>query len=408
MNRKQVSLLLVGILVLALIATAVIIILNQPTHRTLIVPDGYAQISWALGNATAGDTVYVKSGTYNERGFVIDKPLSLIGEDASNTTLVGGFDGIRGGGTTLSIIANNVSVSGFTIRSYNFSSLAWYFFGIYPGGNNTKISGNIIEDCAVGIWNEGFFANVTSVMISDNIIRNNLYGGVSILGGPSFVTIENNNFTNDSVGISIANGYRCAIIGNRLSLNKEGGIGLSGARNDIFGNDLSNNNGSSIGFFGSSDLCRVLNNTIEDTDVGIDLSTGSRFSVGGNTISRCTVYAVGFYQTETSNVFTNNITNNAVGVWFSQKADATPMNDTSFYRNNFIDNGQQVFVGASGTINNFDDGKGGNYWSDYTSRYPNATEVGNSGIWNIPYMVAPNNVDKYPLVEPNSAIYSIL
>ena len=319
MNRKQVSLLLVGILILAVIAASVYIILNRATHRTLIVPNDYAQISWALGNATAGDTVYVKSGIYNERGFIIDKPLSLIGENASNTILVGGFDGIRGGGTTISIHADNVTVSGLTIRSYNFSSLAWYFFGIYPGGNNTKITGNIIEDCAVGIWNEGFFANVTSVAISDNTIRNNLYGGVSILGGPSFVTIENNNFTNNSVGISIANGYRCAIIGNRLSLNKEGGIGLSGARNEIFGNALSNNNGSSIGFFGSSDLCRIFNNTINNTDVGVDLSTGARFSVGGNTISRCTAYAVGFYQTETSNVFSNNITNNAVGVCSRKK-----------------------------------------------------------------------------------------
>jgi nitrous oxidase accessory protein len=399
MSRKVIVVL--AVLVLLLIVGATLYVASiKPGHRTLIVPDDYATIGWALGNATAGDTVYVRSGTYNERSFVIDKPLTLIGEDYSNTILIGGFEGIRGGGSTISIRADNVTVSGFTIKSYSFPTPAWYFFGIYAGGNNSKVTGNIIENCAVGIWNDGSAANISSTTISDNLIRENLYTGILIGGSSSFITIENNNVTANSVGISLANGYRCTITRNRISLNTNGGIGLSGARIDTIGNILTYNNESSIKFYGSSDLCRIWNNTIENCQVGVDLSAGSRYSVGGNNISNCAAYAIGFYQTSTSYIFENNITDNTIGISFSQREDATPMNYSSFYRNNLINNGQHIFIGVSGSINNWDSNGLGNYWSDYTTKYPDAAEMNNTGIWNTPYVIDANNEDRNPLVNP--------
>ena len=33
---------------------------------TIIVPDDYPTIQYAIDNATSGDTIYVRSGTYNE------------------------------------------------------------------------------------------------------------------------------------------------------------------------------------------------------------------------------------------------------------------------------------------------------------------------------------------------------
>jgi hypothetical protein len=47
-----------------------------------------------------------------------------------------------------------------------------------------------------------------------------------------------------------------------------------------------------------------------------------------------------------------------------------------------------------------------NYWSNYTTKYPNATEAGNSGIWDMPYETAYNYggkleyfTDDHPLVK---------
>jgi hypothetical protein len=50
--------------------------------------------------------------------------------------------------------------------------------------------------------------------------------------------------------------------------------------------------------------------------------------------------------------------------------------------------------------NTWDDGypSGGNYWSDYRTRYPGAVENDSSGIWNTPYNVSSGNIDRYPLM----------
>ena len=43
---------------------------------------------------------------------------------------------------------------------------------------------------------------------------------------------------------------------------------------------------------------------------------------------------------------------------------------------------------------------GGNYWSDYEDRYPDAKGLNDSGKWDTPYIIDENNQDNYPLVEP--------
>lgn len=42
----------------------------------------------------------------------------------------------------------------------------------------------------------------------------------------------------------------------------------------------------------------------------------------------------------------------------------------------------------------------GNYWGDYSTRYPNASGIGESGIGDTPYFIDSNNIDNYPLMEP--------
>jgi hypothetical protein len=68
------------------------------------------------------------------------------------------------------------------------------------------------------------------------------------------------------------------------------------------------------------------------------------------------------------------------------------------YYNNFTSIIQAESINA---INSWDDSysSGGNYWSDYLARYPNATEIDSSGIWNMPYIIDANNADHYPLVN---------
>jgi hypothetical protein len=95
--------------------------------------------------------------------------------------------------------------------------------------------------------------------------------------------------------------------------------------------------------------------------------------------------------------------------------DATIGSGNICYRNNLIDNSRNAFVehaypynisnifGAVGNgtdIIAWNNGKEGNYWSDYLSKHPNATEVGTSGIGNTPYVIDGDNIDRYPLMQP--------
>jgi hypothetical protein len=56
--------------------------------NTITVPDDYPTISQAIGNATNGDTIHVKAGTYCEQQILINKTITLIGEDTQNTIII--------------------------------------------------------------------------------------------------------------------------------------------------------------------------------------------------------------------------------------------------------------------------------------------------------------------------------
>jgi len=59
------------------------------------------------------------------------------------------------------------------------------------------------------------------------------------------------------------------------------------------------------------------------------------------------------------------------------------------------------------SINTWDDGYLGNYWSDYQTKYPSAVQIGDSGVYNIPYAIDAQNIDRYPLTQPfNSEFYA--
>jgi len=135
------------IIVLLLLFSIVLVSLPQngivnAEHRIIIVPDDYATIQEAIISANIGDSVFVKSGSYSGN-IVINRPLSLIGENKDTTI-------IRSGHTGTNVLINredNVTVTGFTIRSVE--------VGIHLlHSSNCNISGNNIIEIShhQGIW----------------------------------------------------------------------------------------------------------------------------------------------------------------------------------------------------------------------------------------------------------------
>ena len=168
--------------VLVLSATLCLILPVQvnATSRTIVVPDDYPTISAAIGNATTGDTVYVKSGIYQE-SLQITTALSLIGENR-DTTIIESPDNSK---SVVTINHNNVTIAGFTVQN------------------------------ALGL---------TSV-------------GIDLWAGASFCNITKNKITKNTDGIRLISSPYNSITGNMVDSNSAIGIFLYGSSSRILGSD---------------------------------------------------------------------------------------------------------------------------------------------------------------------------
>jgi hypothetical protein len=72
-----------------------------------------------------------------------------------------------------------------------------------------------------------------------------------------------------------------------------------------------------------------------------------------------------------------------------------------FYKNNMLLDADNLYIFPLPNKHNFwDNGSVGNYWSDYAERYPNASEIGNTGVGDTPYVIDADNIDYHPLMYP--------
>lgn len=168
----------------------------------------------------------------------------------------------------------------------------------------------------------------------------------------------------------------------------------------------------------------IYDNTLKDSNSGIRLGTikyGSQF----NNIYMNRIFNIGqgveFAYSSENNIYLNQITNCSVGIRISisQGINATKNSiircgtavsicgsNNIFYRNNFFENSRQASVVdqtlfssniiiAYSTNNLWDNGKEGNYWSNY-----NGTDANGDGVGDQSYAVCENNVDRHPLMSP--------
>ena len=184
-----------------------------------------------------------------------------------------------------------------------------------------------------------------------------------------YVTIRNMHITGFKRAIDICNRAGFWVITNNTITNNTVGIAMYYLthNNTIAENYIANNNNTGIYISMDSTCNKVSNNTIIGSTFGIYLST--TFGTGHNTI-------IG-----------NNIVNNKYGVFIYNS------NNDGFYHNNFILNTVQVYI--SNATSAWDNGREGNYWSDY-----NGTDLDSNGVGDAPYIIDEKNIDHYPLMEP--------
>ncbi|MHA1717403.1 MAG: PKD domain-containing protein [Promethearchaeota archaeon] len=151
-------------------------------------------------------------------------------------------------------------------------------------------------------------------------------------------------------------------------------------------------------YFDLSSNFNTINNSIIDGNsrFGIFISSSENNSLVGNNVTMNGDN--GIHLTTTNNTL---IVDNYI--YYNSKNGIFLMGTGSLiYRNTFSENNlnstPQAVVEEAGNM--WDNGSIGNYWSDYTIRYPNATDIG--GIWDVPYEVNTTlgELDNFPLVNP--------
>ena len=242
--------------------------------------------------------------------------------------------------------------------------------------------------------------NCSGITVQNLDIKNNGFG--VLLYSTQDSVIKNNHLENTGVGISMIISQGIKVINNSLLSNQNGIESYGSSDTTISENSLLN---SRIGIsLGASQNVSVVSNYVNRNSFeSLFIQGGERNLVAGNNFTDNDDYCV--YMLDTNhNVIVGNsfIDNNGFAIRWSHS-----YNNTFFY-NNFINNGAETGLQVSNPwlygsgdfeYNTWDNGFEGNYWSDYTTRYLNATEVNGSGIWNVPFFINEVNIDGFPLTE---------
>ncbi len=332
-----------------------------------IGPGNYSKIQDAIDNASDGDIVFVYNGTYEEY-LIINKTISLLGEDKNTTIIIGYF------AYTISFLIDGAYMSGFTIlnnsqrgegiridSSYNtFTNniVDIPYDRIRLFGHNNVFAGNTIK-------NTYLYISGDNNSISDNSFTNeyfsplsNDYHGIylmdcwnNIITNNSFFTsgvfISLENFCNNIVVNNTVNGkplVYCFNQSNEVIKDEAGQVILVNCTNITIQDQQIYNTSVGIQIV-ESYSCVLTSNTITDNHYGVCLN-GWNNTVWNNTISS-NYYGIDLSGDNTT-IFNNILGNNRDGIYFDYSADYNTMTI-----NLIINNHNSILLDYGSDFNNF-------------------------------------------------------
>lgn len=194
-KRKPYAVLFAGIIFLSLGITTYPLQAESNSDTIIVDDDGtadYETIEQALQAAQNGDIIFVRSGLYEEQNLIVDKTLTITGENAATTVVQGDRT------TTLFFIqANKVSISNFTVTRGGGDLIG---SNLEVSADDCIISDNIItdgEDVGIAVY------DTSNTVIMNNEISHCPFAGIRSNANSYGNTIQNNQITECINGILV-------------------------------------------------------------------------------------------------------------------------------------------------------------------------------------------------------------
>ncbi len=344
------------------------------SYSIIVSKEGVVKtITEAIHIANDYDTILIKSGEYAEGNIIVNKKLTIIGEDFP---IINGKDS----GEVFTINSDDVSISGFIIKNSGISYLE----------ENAGIRLNEVRNCSIA--NNKFINNFFAIYLAksaDCIIKNN------------FIKGEKKREANSGNGIHLWYCRNITIENNEIYDHRDG-IYFEFVRKGKINSNHSENNLRYGLHFMFSDSCEYSNNTFINNGAGVAvmytknvLMTENKFEHNWGPAS----YGILLKDISDSKIEKNIFDENSIGLYmegcsrvsiernyFTKNGWALKLMANSmenyFYDNNFVANSFDISTNSRQNFNTFEK----NYWAEY-----DGYDLNKDGFGDVPFPTC-NNV----------------
>ncbi|MFX0136071.1 MAG: nitrous oxide reductase family maturation protein NosD [Candidatus Hodarchaeota archaeon] len=368
------------------------------TGSPIYIEDDDPSYNWLITTATKPWCRYV-DGVYIIENVTIDGQNSgscISIRDSSvrfiirNCTLynAGSNEASHDSGIKLEYVDNGV------ITNNTSSNNNLYGISLENSNNITLSFNNIAFNDAEGIYIDGSYKDCVDNVLDHNKINHNgnsgiVLDGYGIFGG----SLNKNNITHNILNFNGQNGLPAPAY---PSPNYLSGIYVYFSDyNILLNNTVNNNTIYGISLFRSDNNILLENKVYNNTDTAIRVVNCEQTTIKKNLVID-NDYGIEMWAVVSDNCRYNEIVENYIinndlyGIYIGSEAS-----DNDIYYNNFSNN--VINALDDGSNNAWDNEGTGNFWSDYTTKYPSASNDG--FVWNISYEIggSASAQDNYPL-----------
>lgn len=328
---------------------------GRSVHGTVLQVHPAGQIKTlasAIRLSHDGDTIQVSAGTYREHDLLVDKSLTIEGEDFPT------FDA-AGQGQILEIVASGVTVSGLHFTGVPTSYIKEHAAIRLNNAHDCRIVGNRFTD--------NFFAVYIAKSHHCRIDGNQIIGSATLLTAAGNgihlwdshdIAIENNLVRGHRDGVYLEFVTNSTITGNRSEQNLRYGLHFMYSDSCLYEHNAFVGNGAGVAVMYTHHV-EMIDNDFQDSWGGASyglLLKDIRFCrVLDN---RFTGNSIGIHMEGSDHI--NIERNRFIGNGWAIKIMANCVDDY-IVNNDFIDNSLQVATNSRQTNSSFS----GNYWSAY-------------------------------------------